>query len=82
MDSYPVLQLERRNCPSSQSKDSRSSLGKLIFPSLCQIKWMGVTLPNVIALFVGEELSALKHVLLNELLIPLPARVKKRLKGE
>jgi hypothetical protein len=43
---------------------------------------MGVTLPNVIALFVGEELSALKHVLLNELLISLPARVKKRLKGE
>jgi uncharacterized metal-binding protein len=36
---------------------------------------------KAIAFFLGVELSALNHLLLDGLLIHLPARVKARLKG-
>jgi hypothetical protein len=36
---------------------------------------------KAIAFFLGVELSALNHLLLDGLLLPLPASVKQRLKG-
>ncbi|MBW4549337.1 MAG: hypothetical protein KME25_33750 [Symplocastrum torsivum CPER-KK1] len=36
---------------------------------------------KAIAFFVGVELSALNHLLLDGLLLPLPASIKQRLKG-
>jgi uncharacterized metal-binding protein len=54
----------------------------VLFPVLHQIQWSGVTAPNVAAFLVGVELSALNHLLLDGLLIPLPKSVKRRLKGD
>ncbi len=54
----------------------------VLFPGLQQVRWSGVTLPNAMALFCGVELSALNHLLLDGLLIPLPRAVKRRLKGD
>jgi uncharacterized metal-binding protein len=53
----------------------------LVFPGLQQIQWSGVTAPNAMAFFCGVELSALNHLLLDGLLIPLPKWLKRRLKG-
>jgi uncharacterized metal-binding protein len=53
-----------------------------LFPGLQQTQWSGVTLPNAMAFFCGVELSALNHLLLDGLLIPLPRSVKRRLKGD
>jgi len=52
----------------------------LVFPGLRQIEW-AITWEKAIAFFLGIELSALNHLLLDGLLIPLPSRVKARLKG-
>jgi uncharacterized metal-binding protein len=54
----------------------------LVFPSLQQVQWSGVTAPNAMAFFCGVELSALNHLLLDGLLIPLPKALKRRLKGD
>jgi Uncharacterized metal-binding protein len=54
----------------------------LLFPGLQQVRWSGVTAPNVLAFLIGVELSALNHLLLDGLLIPLPKSVKRRLKGD
>jgi uncharacterized metal-binding protein len=53
----------------------------LLFPGLGKVQWTGVTASNVAAFLVGVELSALNHLLLDGLLIPLPKAVKRRLKG-
>ncbi len=53
----------------------------VLFPGLQQVQWSGVTAPNVAAFGVGVELSALNHLLLDGLLIPLPKCLKRRLKG-
>jgi uncharacterized metal-binding protein len=53
----------------------------VFFPGLHQMQWVGITLPNVAAFLVGVELSALNHLLLDGLLIPLPKWLKGRLKG-
>lgn len=53
----------------------------LLFPDLQRVQWSGVTAPNVAAFGVGVELSALNHLLLDGLLIPLPTCLKRRLKG-
>jgi uncharacterized metal-binding protein len=50
-------------------------------PGLQQVQWSGVTAPNTMAVFCGVELSALNHLLLDGLLIPLPKWLKRRLKG-
>jgi uncharacterized metal-binding protein len=50
----------------------------VIFPGLQQIEW-AITWEKAIAFLVGVELSALNHLLLDGLLIPLPKRIKKRL---
>ncbi len=52
-----------------------------LFPGLQQTQWSGVTDTNVLAFLIGIELSALNHLLLDGLLIPLPKSVKRRLKG-
>jgi uncharacterized metal-binding protein len=52
----------------------------VIFPGLQQIEW-AITLEKAIAFFLGVELSALNHLLLDGLLVPLPRGVKARLKG-
>jgi len=54
----------------------------VLFPGLQQVRWSGVTLPNAMAVFCGVELSALNHLLLDGLLIPLPKWLKRRLKGD
>ena len=51
-----------------------------IFPGLQQVEWV-ITWQKAIAFLVGVELSALNHLLLDGLLIPLPASIKQRLKG-
>ncbi len=51
-----------------------------IFPGLQQIQW-AIGWGEAIAFWVGVELSALNHLLLDGLLIPLPSGVKARLKG-
>ncbi len=52
-----------------------------LFPGLQQVQWSGVTAPNAVIFFCGVELSALNHLLLDGLLIPLPKWLKRRLKG-
>jgi uncharacterized metal-binding protein len=51
----------------------------IIFPGLQQVEW-AITWQKAIAFLVGVELSALNHLLLDGLLLPLPASVKQRLK--
>ncbi len=51
----------------------------IIFPGLQQIEWM-ITREKAIAFLVGVELSALNHLLLDGLLLPLPDGIKQRLK--
>jgi uncharacterized metal-binding protein len=51
-----------------------------LFPDLQQAEW-DISLGKAIAFLVGVELSALNHLLLDGLLLPLPASVKQRLKG-
>jgi uncharacterized metal-binding protein len=53
----------------------------LAFPELSQVQWSGVNWSKAIAFLVGVELSALNHLLLDGLLIPLPLGVKQKLKG-
>jgi len=52
----------------------------VIFPGLRQVEW-AITWQKAIAFFLGVELSALNHLLLDGLLLPLPDGVKARLKG-
>jgi uncharacterized metal-binding protein len=52
-----------------------------IFPGLQQVKWM-ITWEKAIAFWVGVELSALNHLLLDGLILPLPKSVKRSLKGD
>ena len=52
----------------------------VIFPGLRQVHW-AITWEKAIAFLVGVELSALNHLLLDGLLLPLPASIKQRLKG-
>jgi len=52
----------------------------LLLPGLQQVPWV-ITWEKVIVFFLGVELSALNHLLLDGLLLPLPASVKARLKG-
>ncbi len=52
----------------------------LIFPDLQRVQW-AVDWMKVAAFLVGIELSALNHLLLDGLLLPLPESVKQRLKG-
>jgi uncharacterized metal-binding protein len=52
----------------------------VIFPGLQKVEW-AITWNKAIAFLVGVELSALNHLLLDGLLLPLPASVKQRLKG-
>ncbi len=54
----------------------------LLFPGLSKFQWPGVTVTNAIAFLVGVELSALNHLLLDGLLVPLPVSVKRRLAGK
>jgi uncharacterized metal-binding protein len=54
----------------------------LVFPGLHRVQWVGVTLPNIVPFLLAVELSALNHLLLDGLLIPLPSAVKRRLKGD
>jgi uncharacterized metal-binding protein len=51
-----------------------------VFPELHQIEW-DINWEKAIAFFLGVELSALNHLLLDDLLIPLLASLKARLKG-
>jgi len=51
-------------------------------PGLQQVQWSGVTAPNAMAVFCGVELSAINHLLLDGLLIPLPKALKRYLKGD
>ena len=52
----------------------------VVIPPLQQVEWM-ITWQKAIAFLVAVELSALNHLLLDGLLLPLPASVKQRLKG-
>ncbi len=52
----------------------------LVFPGLRQIQWV-MDWGKAIAFLAGVELSALNHLLLDGLLLPLPDGVKARLKG-
>ena len=52
-----------------------------IFPGLQQVKWM-ITWEKAIAFWVGVELSALNHLLLDGLILPLPKSVKRALSGD
>jgi uncharacterized metal-binding protein len=52
----------------------------LLFPDLQRVQW-AVDWMKVAAFLVGIELSALNHLLLDGLLLPLPSGVKARLKG-
>jgi hypothetical protein len=47
---------------------------------LQQVQW-AIDWGKAIAFFLGVELSALNHLLLDGLLLPLPDGVKARLKG-
>lgn len=51
----------------------------LVLPDLQRMQW-AVSMPKVLAFLVGLELSALNHLLLDGLLLPLPESVKQRLK--
>ncbi len=52
----------------------------VIFPDLQQVDW-AITWEKAIAFFLGVELSALNHLMLDGLLLPLPLSIKERLKG-
>jgi uncharacterized metal-binding protein len=52
-----------------------------IFPGLQQVEWM-ITWEKAIAFWVGVELSALNHLLLDGLILPLPKSVKRALSGD
>ena len=49
------------------------------FPGLRQVQW-DITWEKISAFLVGIELSALNHLLLDGVLIPLPTGIKNRLK--
>ncbi len=51
----------------------------LVFPDLQRVQWV-MDWGKVAAFLVGVELSALNHLLLDGLLLPLPSGVKSRLK--
>jgi hypothetical protein len=53
----------------------------VIFPGLQQVDW-AITWQKAIAFWVGVELSALNHLLLDGLLIPLPTGIKQVFKGD
>ncbi len=55
------------------------SLLWLVFPGLRQMQW-AIGWEEAIAFLVGVELSALNHLLLDGLLLPLPDGIKSRLK--
>jgi uncharacterized metal-binding protein len=52
----------------------------LLFPDLQRMQWE-IDWGKAAAFLVGVELSALNHLLLDGLLLPLPEGVKARLKG-
>lgn len=52
----------------------------LVFPSFQQVQW-AVDWGRAIAFLVGVELSALNHLLLDGLLVPLPQGIKNLLKS-
>lgn len=52
----------------------------LLFPALQQVQW-AVGWEEAIAFLLGVELSALNHLLLDGLLVPLPSGIRQRLKG-
>ena len=52
----------------------------VIFPGLQQVDW-AITWEKAIAFFLGVELSALNHLMLDGLLLPLPKGIKERLRG-
>jgi uncharacterized metal-binding protein len=52
----------------------------LIFPDLQRVQW-AIDWMKVIAFLIGVELSALNHLLLDGLLLPLLSGVKALLKG-
>lgn len=52
----------------------------LLFPDLQQVQW-AVGWDKAISFGVGVELSALNHLLLDGLLVPLPSGIRQRLKG-
>jgi uncharacterized metal-binding protein len=52
----------------------------LLFPGLQQIQW-AIGWAEAIAFLAGVELSALNHLLLDGLVIPLPRSVKRMLSG-
>ena len=52
----------------------------LVFPDLQRLQW-AIDWEKALAFLIGVELSALNHLLLDGLLLPLPASVKQRLKG-
>ncbi len=52
----------------------------LLFPDLQRVQW-AVDWMKVAAFLVGVELSALNHLLLDGLLLPLPEGVRAKLKG-
>jgi uncharacterized metal-binding protein len=51
-----------------------------LIPGVSQVQWGGVNWSKAIAFLVGVELSALNHLLLDGLLLPLPDGIKSRLK--
>ena len=53
----------------------------LIFPGLTQVSPL-VNLREAIAFFCGVELSALNHLVLDGMILPLPKSVKRALKGD
>jgi uncharacterized metal-binding protein len=52
----------------------------LLFPDLQRLQW-AMDWGKVAAFLAGVELSALNHLLLDGLLLPLPTGIKQRLKG-
>ncbi len=52
-----------------------------LLPEVRGIHWAGLSVPNVLAFLAGVEVSAINHLVLDGMLIPLPAGVKNRLKG-
>ncbi len=53
----------------------------LAFPELSRVEWSGVNWSKAIAFLAGVELSALNHLALDGLLLPLPGNIRKKLKG-
>lgn len=47
-----------------------------------QFHWSEVPRANGIAFFCGVELSAINHLVLDGLIVPLPQGIKRRLKGD